>query len=227
MLTVNMSSSVRTASRILAGLFAFVLYAGARGIRQNLAAFGEEMLVEAALYVLAAHLAAAAAVYFVFFRYSGTRVANRIELANAEFRIERSLPGAGDRLAREEVQLRTQYLRLTVASGMLVLLLLVSLLAGGTFFGAEAATVVMRRFSAIDIAYYSILAVLIPGLGYAIFRRVPPALWGADVLAFVYSMAFPLGAALACYTWWVTRSIREADAIRRVGLQIPIAVRAI
>lgn len=203
--------------RLAAAIVAFLLYAGARGVRQNTPNYEEyQAVLGAFLGAFLIHLVAASIVLAVFFRFRATRLPNLVELANPEYRIERSLPGGVAQLTADAQALRSRYLRVCVAAGLLILLLLVWLLGGATFLGPEARIIATRRYSLADVTFYVILAFAIPAAAYGIYKERSAATASADVLALLYSMAFPLGACLAIYTWWVSRSIRE---IRRSPLE--------
>jgi hypothetical protein len=206
---------LRWVIRLGLGGLAVLLYLVARGIRQSFGG-GPFSSPDRVLGTIL-HTVAAILTFLVFFQWKRTRVSSLVPLA--ELPLERSLPGAEQRISADLARLRRRLSSLCFAGGGVTVVMVIWLLAGAAYFGAAAQTIVTRRFAPSDLALTLIAASLALWAGLCVRSERRWALVLASVTAVLFSFAFPLGLIFAIYAWWIVRSLAGQSRVGDLTMQ--------
>lgn len=193
--------------RVTAGAVAAAVFFFAQGI-----ASAEDALLGDVILALTAHGVAAAIIFSVFFNSHRTRVRSLIPLAEAPLEVKALGRERHAHLMLERLRLRLGWTYVVIA---FVVVAAVVMLAFARQSYPLAALVIESRggYLWLSLAFVGAGLVLVTGFGLLASRTW--ALFLADVSGFVLSAGFPLGTAVALYTWWGTRTLRGAvNAIR-------------
>lgn len=188
--------------RVAAGSVAAAMFFFAQGVVSV-----DEASLGDVIVALIAHGLAAGIIFGVFFASRRTRIRSLVPLAEAPLELEALGRERDVHLTLDRLRRRLGLMYLAVA--LVILASVIALTFVGRSYALAAAVIESRGgYVWLSLALLSASLMLVTGCAFLASHRWALSL--ADVTGFVVSAGFPVGTAVALYTWWGTRTLRGA-----------------